>query len=112
MKYNVKVKTFKGELVAETRNPLTTDNELMQFIGWLSFDYFLAIECVDYKDAYRFKNDDHEEDALLWFTTTKQDPSEETTAHRHGMKRGCLAWGYLWTSEKRGVDLIVEQINE
>lgn len=72
---------------------VSTDEELFACIGKFAVWYFLALDTVDYKDAYNLGFD--KPDCLLAFTTNKET-DKPNGPHRHGSPKGVLARGKCW----------------
>lgn len=75
-----------------------SDDEMLAYIGRFAFWYFLALDAVDYEDAYNFGGG--APDTLLAFTCGKAS-DEPDGPHRHGMPKGRLARGNVWANGKK-----------
>lgn len=98
----------KGVVIDE--RVVTTDDELAQVIGHFAIWYFLALDSVDWRDAYHTMSPTNcPVDALLAFTCDKAT-DEPDGPHRHGLPKGKLAYGHAWVNQsKKAIGLYVER---
>ena len=89
---------------------VSTDDELAQTIGHFAIWYFLALNSVDWRDAYNTMSPSAcPVDALLAFTCDKAT-DEPNGPHRHGLPTGKLAYGHAWVNQtKKAVSIYIER---
>ena len=89
---------------------VATDDELAQTIGHFAIWYFLALESIDWRDAYHTMSPANcPVDALLAFTCDKATDKPDGP-HRYGLPKGKLAYGYAWVNQsKKAIGLYVER---
>lgn len=94
------IKLITPTYVLDQRD-ISTDEELLAFIGRYSLWFFLALDSIDYKDAeMTCYGEKDASDQLLAFTAHKLTDSPDGP-HRHGSPQNELARGHCWYLGKK-----------